>query len=175
MTETYSHFDPTDHLQPEMAAKDFAALRGWDLGWALLEPINIATDQRESEYRLARRLSPGQKALYFFWYLDVQVVDGGFVGFFLNGYDVYLAPLYAGLALIGDQKMLRLLQRAEREYRAHAGEFSAALESGDIESLYEGMEPMEALDIQYFSGRDGTMALIEKYARAHVAEFAALR
>ncbi|GAA4344066.1 DMP19 family protein [Flaviaesturariibacter amylovorans] len=173
--ESYSAFDPGDHLLPVVSAKSFAALRGWEFGWALLEPINIAADQGASEYALSRRLTPGQKALYFFWYLDVQVVDGGFVGFFLNGYGVYLPPLYAGLELIGDQKMLRLLQAAERAYRAHAADFDATLESNDVEGLYEQMEHMEELDIQYFSGRDNTMSLIERYARAHVAEFAKLQ
>jgi uncharacterized protein YwqG len=33
----------------------------------------------------SKRLSPGQKALFFIWYLDAEVTNGGFIQFYWNG------------------------------------------------------------------------------------------
>src|SRR6266498_4877430 len=70
--ELYNTFEKSDHLQPVFEKTRFDTLHGWDFGWAILEPINIAKG-KEDEKRLAKRLSPGQKAFYFIWYLDAEV------------------------------------------------------------------------------------------------------
>ncbi|RZK02935.1 MAG: hypothetical protein EOO46_18225 [Flavobacterium sp.] len=77
----YNEFDSANHLKPDFDRKQFQELNGSDLGWELLEPINIAADDQDSEIELSKRLSPGQKALYFIWYLDGQVTNGGFIQF----------------------------------------------------------------------------------------------
>src|SRR5687767_12523777 len=81
--DLYNIFDKEDHLRPAFNKTDFDTLHGWDLGWELLEPINIAKNVKH-EKKLARRFSPGQKALYFTWYLDAEVENGGFIQFFWN-------------------------------------------------------------------------------------------
>src|SRR5689334_9870885 len=84
--DTYQQFDSSIHLQPAIDKTRFDTTQGWDFGWMLLEPINIATDQENSEIELSKRLSKGQKALYFIWYLDAEVTNGGFIQFYWNGY-----------------------------------------------------------------------------------------
>src|SRR4051812_44053952 len=72
--ELYNTFDKSNHLQPVIGRTKFDTSHGWDFGWTVLEPINMAKD-KEDEKLLVARLSPGQKALYFFWYLDAQVTN----------------------------------------------------------------------------------------------------
>src|SRR5687768_2712285 len=102
----YNTFDQKNHLLTEIEKVQFETLNGWDFGWALLEPIDISTDDEGSELELANRLSPGQKALYFFWYLDAQVTNGGFIQFYWNNYRKYIKPIKIGLQLIQDNQML---------------------------------------------------------------------
>jgi hypothetical protein len=75
LMELYNSFDKDNHLQPVFDKAKFDTLHGWDFGWEILEPINIAKGD-EDEFQLSKRFSPGQKALYFIWYLDAQVTNG---------------------------------------------------------------------------------------------------
>jgi hypothetical protein len=83
MTELYDIFEKENHLKPDFDKSEFEELDSWDFGWAILQPINLAAD-KESEKALSKRFSPGQKALYFFWYLDEEVTNGGFIQFYWN-------------------------------------------------------------------------------------------
>ncbi len=71
----YDTFDKSHHLRPEFPKADFNTLRDWDFGWFLLEPLNIA-ESLEHEVELSKQFSPGQKALYFYWFLDAEVTNG---------------------------------------------------------------------------------------------------
>ena len=108
--ELYNTFDTTNHLQPLFDKTQFDTSHGWNFGWAVLEPINIAKG-KEDEKLLAKRFSPGQKALYFFWYLDAGVTNGGFIQFYWNDNRKYLPPIIDGLKLIGDTSMLDLVEQ----------------------------------------------------------------
>ena len=126
--ELYNVFDKGDHLQPEFDKAVFEVLHSWDFGWAILEPINIASD-RSNDKLLSHRFSPGQKALYFFWYLDAQVTNGGLIQFYWNDYQEYIPPIITGLKLINDEALLQLLEKAETLYRANENKFIAQRQS----------------------------------------------
>src|ERR1700679_2039140 len=113
--EYYNIFDKKHHLQPVFDKAAFNTLRGWDFGWAVLKTINIAGNRADNA-EFSKRFSPGQKALYFFWYLDAQVTNGGFIQFFWNGYREYLPPIIDGLKLINDTALLNLIYKADEEY-----------------------------------------------------------
>ena len=167
----YNSFEPAKHLKPDFEKNTFESLHLWDFGWELLEPLNIATDQENSEIELSRRLSPGQKALYFFWYLDAQVTNGGFIQFYWNGYRKYLAPILQGLQLIGDSAMILLVNKVDEAYSIHKLEFDKQQELGDWESLYDNLTIFEKYDSEYYQSHDKTMSMIEEYARANPDEF----
>ncbi|TSD66387.1 DUF4375 domain-containing protein [Inquilinus sp. KBS0705] len=170
--EKYNVFDAGNHLRPHLKKADFDALHDWELGWALLEPLNIAeSDDHEKE--LATRLSPGQKALYFFWYLDGAVTNGGFVQFYFNNYRRYLNVIKEGLILVGDQKLIELINKADDEYITNDDLFSRQISINNPTPLYE-LISFEALDNKYYDIHDNTMLLIERYARANPGEFVTL-
>ena len=167
----YNKFDSNNHLKPDFSKKTFQELKGSDLGWELLEPINIATDDEESEVELSMRLSPGQKALYFIWYLDGQVTNGGFIQFYWNGYRKYLEPILEGLKLIGDNEMFELVEKADKEFLANQDKFSEYQKQDDYETLCDKLAQFDELDESYYELNDETMSLIEKYARRNPDEF----
>lgn len=166
----YNSFDKDNHLQPIFDKNEFDTLHGWDFGWAVLEPINIANG-KEDEKLLARRFSPGQKALYFIWYLDAEVTNGGFIQFYWNNNRKYLSPIIDGLKLIGDTSMLELVGKADKEYLAHKDEFILQRQKDDRQPLYDNLKNFDKYDSIYYETHDRIMALIEKYARQNPEEF----
>ena len=168
--EDYNTFDKNNHLQPFFAKAAFDSLHSWHFGWAILEPINIAKDD-EDEKKLTIRFSPGQKALYFIWYLDAQVTNGGFIQFYWNNYRRYLPPIKDGLTLIGDRDMLNLIKKVNIEYLIHQDKFTSHKKKDDMEHLYDSLQNFDNFDSTYYAIHDKTMDLIEKYARQNPAEF----
>jgi hypothetical protein len=173
--DRYNFFDKSIHLLPEFDRTKFDTMHSWEFGWNLLEPINLATDQENSEIQLSKRLSPGQKGLYFIWYLDEEVTNGGFIQFYWNGYRKYIPPIINGLRLIGDDEMLSLVQKADQEYLIEEKEFEKQKRSGDWSSLYENLKKFSVYDSIYYKIHDTTMLKIEKYARMHPDEFVMLK
>jgi hypothetical protein len=168
-----NHWDKEDalnQLRPELKKNQFDKLSGWELGWFLLEPINKAKDDQH-EIELTRQFSRGQKALYFFWFLDGQVTNGGFIQFYWNGYDKYLPAIKEGLKLIGDTVMLELVDKAENEFLLNIKDFIKQRKLDDWEPLYDNLKKFDEYDTEYYDSHDKTMDLIEKYARENSHEF----
>lgn len=168
--ELYNTFDKSDHLRPLFDKTKFDTSHGWDFGWAVLEPINVAKG-KEDEKLLAKRFSPGQKALYFFWYLDAEVTNGGFIQFYWNDNRKYVPPIIDGLKLIGDTSMLDLVNKADLEYLKYKEQFISQKQKDDWQPLYDGLKRFYEYDSIYYVTHDKTMELIEKYAREHLDEF----
>ncbi len=171
--ELYNSFESSNHLQPEFDKKQFEALHSWDFGYALLEPIDISANS-DDEIELSRRLSPGQKALYFFWYLDAQVTNGGFIQFYWNGYGKYFSAIIEGLKLINDNTMLDLVNSSGYEYLDNKDYFKRQKQNDDWEPLYNDLKKFDELDDKYLECHHHTMELLEKYARDNPSDFVKL-
>lgn len=171
--QPYTTFNKADHLKPRFSKETFNGLHDWDFGWEVLEPINITSDD-DDEVQLATRLSPGQKALYFFWYLDGQVTNGGFVQFYCNGYRKYLSPIIVGLNLIGDKELIHLLEKVEKQFIADESIFEAFWANDQAPPPYKKLEHFGIFDDEYFNVHDRTMSLIEDYTRKNADEFVEL-
>jgi hypothetical protein len=168
--EKFKTFDTTQHLQPLFDKAKFDTLHGFDFGWALLEPINLAKS-KDDDKELSKRFSPGQKALYFIWYLDEQVRNGGFPQFYLNGYGEYIPAIKDGLKLIGDTAMYSLVTNADNEYLTHQKEVDSYKQKSDWQPLYETPYKFDSYDEIYYSSNENMMKLLEKYARQHSEDF----
>lgn len=170
----FKYFDPTGQLRPKFSRKKFNELKDWDLAWEILEPINIATTRR-SEIALSKKLSPGQKALYFFWYLDTEVENGGFIQFYYNKYDHYLPSILEGLSLLKDKQIHNLVNKADELFQKNEGLFKKATTIEAFSRLYEKIKDFSKLDDKYYRLRDKTIALIEKCIRENPNEFVSFK
>ena len=168
--EIYNVFDKENHLRSHFNEDIFYALHGWEFGWEILKTINVAKSRSENA-ELSKRFSPGQKALYFFWYLDAQVTNGGFIQFYWNGYRNYLATIIEGLKLIADEQLIALIDLADKEYLISKNQFDLQKEKDDWEPLYINLTKFEIYDGDYLKIHDNTMQLIEQYAKSHPGEF----
>ena len=172
--ETSNIFENENHFIPSIEKSKFDNFHRWELGWAILEPINIASTKREEKV-LIKQLSAGQKALYFFWYLDSQVRNGGFIQFYWNEYNKYLQSIRDGLILLKDIKMLELVGRADKEYIKHRKYFLEMKEKSNSESLYDNLSGFDELDETYYSIHHHTMDLFENYIRDNPDAFVKLK
>src|SRR5690606_14469658 len=77
--DPYWEYNENEHFRPELNKGEFFKLTGYDFGWFVLEPISKFIEDKEYEIERGKSLSYGQKALYYWWYLDAQVTNGGFV------------------------------------------------------------------------------------------------
>ncbi len=170
----FSTFDQSRQLLPEVDRERFNALHSWEFAWAIVEPLTLAAD-KAPEDAFSERLSPGQKALYYFWLLDGEVTNGGFIQFYWNEHRKYLAPVKKGLELVDDPKLLELVEKADRFYLAHEDQFRVQRKLDDWEPLYKGLKEFDQLDAKYYGLRDSAVAGIERYVRAHPGDFVKIR
>jgi antitoxin component YwqK of YwqJK toxin-antitoxin module len=169
--DPYWEFDKTEHFRPELNKGEFFKLSGFDFGWFVLEPLSKFIKDKEHEIERGKSLSYGQKALYYWWYLDAQVTNGGFVQFYYNGYGPYVPTIIKGLEHIGDTEMANLVKKADKIYQKNKKLMDKAQESDLFGSdLYDRLDEMSLLDDKYYEMNEKTMSLIESYIRKNPNE-----
>lgn len=169
--DPYWEFNKNDQFLPKLNKGGFFKLSGFDFGWFVLEPISNFIKEKKFEIERGKCLSYGQKALYYWWYLDSQVTNGGFVQFYYNGYAPYMPTIIKGLEHIGDIEMANLLKKADNIYQKNKKQINKAQKSDLFGSdLYERLEDMSSLDDKYFKMNKKTMSLIESYIRKNPNE-----
>lgn len=169
--DPYWEFNEQEHFRPLLNKANFFRLTGYDFGWFVLEPLSLFVDNRNQEIEKGKALSFAQKALYYWWYLDGQVTNGGFVQFYYNGYGHYIPTIIKGLEYIGDSEMTDLVKRADAIYQKNKDTFSRAQVKNLFGSdLYKRLDKLSLLDNEYFNKNKQTIAIIESYFRKHPNE-----
>ncbi|HYE56769.1 MAG TPA: DUF4375 domain-containing protein [Chitinophagaceae bacterium] len=173
--DPYWEFNPSGHFRPKISREAFEKQTGFDFGWLLLEPLSDMIKKKRHEIDRGRRLSYGQKSLYYWWYIDAEVTNGGFVQFYYNGYDEYVPTIVRGLEYINDSEMVALVQRADALYQKKKRIIERARDEQSFgDNLYDQLEDFEVLDNEYYKLHHQTMARFEAYIRQHPEEFCEL-
>jgi hypothetical protein len=167
----FTDFDKTKHFLPKIKWADIKDRSGSDFLWEVLEPISDMIESVKHEEKRAKRLSPEQKALHFFWYLDAQVTNGGFIQFYWNGYEVYLPSIKKGLELMGFTDLLKIINKSEKEYDKHIKKFEEWRKKKDWQWLYDNLKEFDKLDSKYYSSSEKHYVTIEKFVRKHIDQF----
>ncbi|ACU63591.1 DMP19 family protein [Chitinophaga pinensis] len=119
--DLYSKTDPENQIRPEISPVDYYRLHNMDFNWAVLSPLSkmVAEYLEQNQLDLTEAIaitSPEQKLLFFWWYLDGQVTNGGFSQFIDNGYDKYFPPVLNGLKLLPNKKYYELVEKVYFRY-----------------------------------------------------------
>ncbi len=170
--DPYWNFDESKHFKPKLDKGEFFKLTGFDFGWYVLEPISEYIKDEKGELKKGNTLSYGQKALYYWWYVDAQVTNGGFTQFYYNGYGKYVPTIIKGLKYIGDNKMAGLVNRSYEIYLKENKKIKDARKGGlqEFSNLYKEIEDFDELDNEYYDLNEKTMKIIEKYVRKNPNE-----
>jgi len=165
--DPYWEFDQTKHFRPKLNKGDFFKLTGSDFCWFVLEPISDYVQDRKGELTKGKTLSFGQKALYYWWYVDAQVTNGGFTQFYYNDYGKYVPTIIKGLKHIGDIKMAELVNRSYELYLKENKKIKDARQGGleAFSNLYKEIKDFDNLNEEYYNLNDQTMKNIETYFR----------
>lgn len=166
----FQDFIQTKHFRGKVKWDDIKDLTGADFLWEILEPVSIMIESSEYEESRVKQLSPSQKALHFFWYLDGQVTNGGFIQFYYNGYELYLPAIKKGLKLMDYEDLLQVVVRSEKEYDKHIEKFEEWRQKEDWEWLYDNLQEFEKLDDLYYAQKQ-RYSLMEKFVRQHIDDF----
>ena len=171
LPDPFWEFNKSKHFRPKINKGDYYKLTGFDFGYLILEPMTQFVKKKEFEIEKGKSLSYGQKALYYWWYLDAQVTNGGFIQFYDNGYEPYLSTIIKSLEFIGDLKMVSLIQKADRIYQKNKKLIEAAEKDESLaEELDLKLMELDLLNDQYYKMNVATMAVIENYIRQHPNE-----
>lgn len=165
--DLYWEFDQSKHFRPKLNKGEFYKLTGSDFCWFVLEPISEFIQDRNGELTKGNTLSYGQKALYYWWYVDAQVTNGGFTQFYYNNYGMYVPTIIKGLKHIGDNKMAELVNRSYELYLKENKKIKDARKGGleAFSNLYKEIKDFDDLDDEYYKLNNQTMKNIENYFR----------
>ena len=114
--DPYWEFDPSKHFRPKLNKGEFFKLSGFDFAWFVLDPISEFIRDPKGELTKGNTLSYAQKALYYWWYVDAQVTNGGFTQYYYNEYGKYTPTIIKALKHIGDDLMAELINRSYELY-----------------------------------------------------------
>lgn len=114
--DLYSKTDLENQIRPAISPVDYYRLHNMDFNWAVLSPLSkmVAGYLEQKQQDLTEAIavtSPEQKLLFFWWYLDGQVTNGGFSQFIDNGYDKYFPPVLNGLKRLPNKKYYELVEK----------------------------------------------------------------
>ncbi len=171
LEDIYTSFNSKQHFRAKVDWDTVKQLNGEEFLWAVLEPMSLMVDSYEHEAERVQRLSPAQKALYFFWYLDAQVANGGFIEFYWNAFDFYLPSIETGQELMQYDKLLPIIDKAHHLYLQHEDDFDKCKEQDDIEWLYENIKGFDRIDEQYYDLTEELHGFIERFVRKNIDEF----
>jgi len=167
----YDGYDPYNQLRPQINRLEFYSTTAFELGWLLVRPLKLAKTPEE-EVALAKRFSQGQKALYFWWLLDVAATNGGFIQFYYDQQDRYIPAIHKGLDALGITEMTALIRKAHRAFKESKAEIETARNKSLLnKELYKRLKALTTLDEEYYKLNGQTMKAIEDYARQYPDEF----
>lgn len=171
--DPYWDFDQSKHFLPKLSKGDYFKLQGFDFGWFVLEPMSEFIQDQKGELKKGDALSYGQKALYYWWYVDAQVTNGGFTQFYFNDYGKYVPTVIKGLKYIGDDKMAELVNRSYEIYLKENKKIKDARDGSweSFSNLYKEITDFDELDDEYYNLNDQTMKVIENYIRNNPNDF----
>ncbi len=170
--DPYWEFNESEHFKPNLERGDFFKLTDFDFGWFVLEPISEYIQDEKGELKKGKNLSYGQKALYYWWYVDGQVNNGGFTQYYYNGYGKYTPTIIKALKHIGDDKMAELVNRSYELYLKENRKIKDARLGGweEFSNLYKEIKDFDDLDDEYYNLNNQTMKNIENYIRKNPNE-----
>lgn len=162
----YWEFNAEKHFKPKLDKSKFYTLSGYDFCWYVLEPLTQFIEDYDFEIERGKSLSYGQKTLYYWWYLDGQVTNGGFAQFYSNGYGHYVPAIINGLEYVGDTAMANLVKKAEKIYQKN----KKYIDGNDENDSFgfdsdDKIDELSFLNQEYFDLNHQTMSIIETYIR----------
>ncbi len=125
---------------------------------------------QEQSFDLLDQLNPVQKTLVIHHYLMMHVPSGGFIQFIHNDYVSLIPEFMEGLKVVGDTKMLAILDAVLVAYVKHHAEFVRANTLELFTKLYDQLPEFSELDKRFLEAYPIMNTKLVNYLREQVQE-----
>lgn len=162
---------------PQVKKADFdaaAASEGKQALYDLLvQPLHEELYKRQ-DFTFLDDLSDGQQLLLSYDYVQMQVMQGGFIQLIQNGYIGLLPTMPAWLQTIGEAEMAKVIDDVLKVYVLNRDMLEKKTTVEEFAQLYNEFKEFEALDEQFHRLNMQVQDKILQYAITHPDEFATI-
>lgn len=152
-------------LETAMLAGDENAL--WDI---YIQPLHEELYRRQ-DFNFLDDLSEGQQLLLSYDYVQMQVLQGGFIQLIQNGYIGLLPTMPAWLQVVGCLEMAKTIDDVLKVYVLNRDELDKKTTIEEFAQLYSEFKEFEILDEQFHDQHPKTFNTLLQYAIHHTEEF----
>ncbi|OSZ78350.1 hypothetical protein CAP35_08830 [Chitinophagaceae bacterium IBVUCB1] len=155
----------TDVLEAAKLAGDDNAL--WDL---YIQPLHEELYRRQ-DFNFLDDLSEGQQLLLSYDYVQMQVMQGGFIQLIQNGYIGLLPTMPGWLDVVGCHDMAKTIDDVLKVYVLNRDALDKKTTVEEFAQLYSEFQEFEVLDEQFHTQHPKTFYTLLQYAIHHTEEF----
>ena len=136
----------------------------WETAFEMLaEPLHVALYEARS-FDLLDTLSPAERLVLSFDYVQAQVGQGGFIQLIQNGYVSLLVTVIEALQMLGTGKeMIAVLDDALKVFVLNKDTLNRETSVEAFGKLYEAFPEFEVLDSRFYMERQSVVVEIVKY------------
>jgi hypothetical protein len=116
-------------------------------------------------------LSEGQQLMLSYDYVQMQVLQGGFIQLIQNGYIGLLPSMPQWLSVIGCDEMAKVIDDVRKVYVLNREALDRKTSVEEFAQLYAEFSEFEGLDEAFHSQHPKTIDMLLKYAVTHHSEF----
>ncbi len=139
----------------------------------LVQPLHEELYRRQ-DFTFLDDLSEGQQLMLTYDYVQMQVMQGGFIQLIQNGYIGLLPQLPAWLQMLGDNEMAQVIDDVLKVYVLNREMLDQKTTVEEFAQLYNEFKEFEVLDEKFRALNDKTNDDIREYAINHIDEFVTL-
>jgi len=129
---------------------------------------------QEQSFDLLDQLNPIQKTLVIHHYLMMHVPSGGFIQFIHNDYVSLIPEFMDGLKVVGDTKMIAILDEVLLAYVKHHAVFVSANTLELFTKLYDQLPEFSELDKRFSDAYPAMNMKLVNYLKVQVQEVLSL-
>ena len=143
-----------------------------NLDGLLLDALSVGDETPEQTYERIAGLSDGLRMLWSTWWVEGEVMNGGFNQFFWNALRLFAQEAVRRYRLLGADQHADLVERAIALNEAEAERFRPFRRARTLAAFSESYEHTDsyALDREFYALSD-VSPLRARYIREHVNEF----
>ena len=171
MKDEFALFDKENHFKPKINKAKFYSLEGYDFCWYIIQQIEKQSP-KISQKELSKYLSVGQKTIWFWWYIDGQVTNGGFSQLYYNGYHNYVPAAIAGLKALGILEAAEIINDSYKFYKKNYKKIHSDKYKGFFGTdIYKDFSFLDNLSDKYFEIYKRIPIQISAFAKQNPDEF----
>lgn len=164
MTSLFLPEVKTEDLEAARLAGDESVL--WDL---FTQPLHEELYKRQ-DFNFLDDLSEAQQLILSYDYVEMQVLQGGFIQLIQNGYIGLLPTMPGWLDVVGCHDMAKVIDDVLKVYVLNREALDRKTTVEEFAQLYSEFQEFELLDETFHKLHAGTMKTLLQYALHHLEE-----